>query len=112
SLAEHTQQWRERARPFLTGDRGDAFDTVAWADSLRDRCTLPPIRNDDLAAGLLHDAARIALDTVAAKRATFGHANVLAEVHRQLHGIRFATGADRLAIADRVTTSALGQALT
>ena len=111
SLAEQTQQWRERARPFLAGDRGNAGDTVAWADALRDRCSLPPIRNDDLASGLLRDAARIALDTVAAKRATFGHANVLAEVHRQLHGVRFATPADRLAIADRITTSAIDQAL-
>jgi len=48
---------------------------------------------------------------VAGKRATFTHANVLAEVHRQLHGARFATPTDRLEVADVITSAALGDAL-
>ena len=40
---------------------------------------------------MLDQLARIALAEVADKRATFTRGNVLAEVHRQLQGIRFAT---------------------
>ncbi|TAM90290.1 MAG: TrwC relaxase, partial [Jatrophihabitans sp.] len=105
SLAEQTDRWRVRARPFVGGD------TAAWADSLRDRVALPALTADSLDAGLLRDAARIALDAVAHKRSTFNHANVLAEVHRQLHGVRFATVVDRLAVAERMTAAALEQAI-
>jgi conjugative relaxase-like TrwC/TraI family protein len=105
SLAEQTERWRERARPFVGGD------TVAWADSLRGRCALPPLRADDLGSEILRDVARLALDAVATKRATFTHANVLAEVHRQLHGVRFSSPDDRLAVADRMTRTALDEAL-
>jgi conjugative relaxase-like TrwC/TraI family protein len=105
SLAEQTQSWRERARPFVGGD------TAAWAESLRGRCALPPLAASDLADEMLRDVARLALDTVASKRATFSHANVLAEVHRQLHGARFASADDRLAVADRMAALALADAL-
>ncbi|MCW2596063.1 MAG: TrwC relaxase, partial [Jatrophihabitans sp.] len=105
TLAGQTAKWRERARPFVDGD------TATWADTLRGRTVLPPLRADDIDLALLHQTARLALDTVAAKRATFAHANVLAEVHRQLHGARFATPADRLAVADRMTAAALDAAL-
>ncbi|HZC72091.1 MAG TPA: MobF family relaxase [Jatrophihabitans sp.] len=105
SLAELTEQWRERARPFVGGD------TVAWADSLRDRCPLPSLRADALNTGMLRDVALIALDSVAVKRATFTHANVLAEVHRQLHGVRFADPDERLTVADGTTAIALDEAL-
>jgi hypothetical protein len=105
SLQEQTASWRERARPFVGGD------TVAWADSLRDQIALPELRADALDPALLRDVARVALDVVASKRATFTHANVLAEVHRQLHGARFATPTDRLAVAELMASAALGEAL-
>jgi conjugative relaxase-like TrwC/TraI family protein len=105
SLAQLTEQWRERARPFVDGD------TVAWTDTLRDRCDLPALRAATIDVEMLREIARVALDTVATKRATFSHANVLAEVHRQLHGVRFADPDDRLAVADRMTTMALDAAL-
>jgi conjugative relaxase-like TrwC/TraI family protein len=105
SLAEQTRTWRERAHPFVGGD------TVAWSDSLRDRCPLPPLTSAGLSDDMLRDVARLALDTVASKRATFTHANVLAEVHRQLHGARFAGPDARMAVADRMTAIALDEAL-
>jgi ATP-dependent exoDNAse (exonuclease V) alpha subunit len=60
---------------------------------------------------ILRDAARAALATVADKRATFSHANMLAEVHRQLHGIRFTTPTERLTVAARIVDHALDEAL-
>jgi ATP-dependent exoDNAse (exonuclease V) alpha subunit len=56
---------------------------------------------------LLEAVARVAVDKVATKRSTFSHANVLAEVHRQLHGVHFATAFDRLDVADRINNAAL-----
>jgi conjugative relaxase-like TrwC/TraI family protein len=105
SLQAQTESWRERARPFIGGD------TVTWTNSLRGRTVLPPLRADDVDLAMLRHAARAALDTVAIKRATFTRANVLAEAHRQLHGARFATPHDRLAVADRMTHAALDDAL-
>ena len=55
----------------------------------------------DLAEGILADAAQVALDKVAERRATFSRANVLAEVHRQLHGVCFAAPDERIAVAER-----------
>lgn len=105
SLAEQAARWRERARPFVGGD------TVAWADGLRGRCDLPPLRADDLGAEILRDVARLTLTAVGAKRATFTHANVLAEAHRQLHGVRFADPSERITVAERMTSTALNEAL-
>jgi conjugative relaxase-like TrwC/TraI family protein len=105
SLRELTDQWRARARPFL------GADTVAWTDSLRERCALPALCADDLGSEIVRDVARLALRAVATKRATFTHANVLAEVHRQLHGVRFADPDERLRVADRMTALALDEAL-
>jgi conjugative relaxase-like TrwC/TraI family protein len=105
SLAEQTERWRARARPFVGGD------TAAWADGLRDQCPLPALHADRLDAGMLHEVAAIALAAVAGKRATFTHANLLAEIHRQLHGVRFASPRDRLTAADRMTAMALDDAL-
>ena len=48
---------------------------------------------------------------MAERRATFSRANVLAEVHRQLHGVRFASPDDRIAVAERTADLALAQSL-
>lgn len=45
------------------------------------------------------------------KRATFSHWNVAAEVHRQLHGVRFASPVDRIQAAERIIGKAIAQAL-
>jgi conjugative relaxase-like TrwC/TraI family protein len=102
SLAEQTQEWRHRARPYV----GD--DTVAWVTTLRNRNDLPPLRSDDLHDGILTDLASVAVWAVADRRATFHLANLLAEIHRQLHGIRFADPAERITVGER--TADLAQA--
>ena len=65
----------------------------------------------DLEEGMLRDARPVVADTVADKRATFTRANLLAETHRQLHGVRFATPADRIAVAEHTATLAAGRAV-
>ncbi len=103
SLAEQTQEWRERARPFV------GEDTVAWVATLRDRNDLPALRSDDLHDGILTDLARVTLWAVADRRATFHRANLLAEIHRQLHGIRFADPAERITAGERTADFAQQQ---
>ena len=60
---------------------------------------------------ILADAAGVAVRTVAERRATFSRANLLAEVHRQFHGVRFASPDDRIAVAERTADLALAQSL-
>ena len=48
---------------------------------------------------------------MAERRATFSRANVLAEVHRQFHGVRFASPDERIAVAERTADLALAQSL-
>jgi conjugative relaxase-like TrwC/TraI family protein len=105
SLSAMTDAWRDRARPYI------GADTVAWVATLRDRNDLPALTSGDLGDKILRDAASAALNTVADRRATFSHANVLAQVHRQLHGIHFNSPAERISVADRIVDHALDQAL-
>jgi len=104
-LAEMTRDWQRRAIPHV----GD--DPVAWVTSLRGRNDLPQLRADDLADEILADLAGLAADRVAERHATFSRSNLLAEVHRQLHGIRFASPEDRVAVAERTTDQALAAAV-
>ncbi|WAX55112.1 relaxase domain-containing protein [Jatrophihabitans cynanchi] len=105
SLAEQTETWRDRARPYVGND------TVAWLATLAGRNDLPALRADDLAEEILADLARSAVWTVADKRATFTRANILAEIHRQLHGARFADPADRIAVGEHTANLAVAEVL-
>ena len=105
SLAEMTESWRRRAESYI----GD--DQVSWVAELAERNDLPLLHAGDLADGILDDAAGAAVNRVAERRATFSRANVLAEVHRQLHGVRFASPEDRIAVAERTAGLALAQSL-
>ena len=105
TLAEQTANWRDRAHSHV------GTDTAGWAATLRDRNTLPALRRGDLDERMLREVAAVALATVSGRRTTFTHANVLAEVHRQLHGMRFADPDERLSVADHVTDLALDEAL-
>ena len=105
SLAEMTGGWRRRAEGYI----GD--DQVSWVAGLADRNDLPLLHAGDLADGILADAAGVAVQRVAERRATFSRANVLAEVHRQLHGVRFASPEERIAVAERTADLALAQSL-
>jgi ATP-dependent exoDNAse (exonuclease V) alpha subunit len=60
---------------------------------------------------MLRETATVVLARVGERRATFTRANLLAEAFRQVQGVRFATPADRVAIAERVATLAVDQAV-
>ena len=103
--SELTERWRGRAERYI----GD--DQCSWVAGLADRNDLPLLRAGDLADEILADAAGVAVQTVAERRATFSRANVLAEVHRQFHGVRFASPDERIAVAERTADLALAQSL-
>ncbi len=105
SLSEMTEQWRERAAPYLD------TDPVSFVTVVKDRNDLPPLRADDLATDMLGEVATLAAHKTAERHSTFSRANVLAEVHRQLHGVRFASPDDRVAVAERTADIAVGEAI-
>jgi hypothetical protein len=104
SLAEQTAQWRERAAVYVG-------EPAAWVQTLANRNDLPLLRADDFDDAMLADTGAFATMKVAERRATFTRANVLAEVHRQLHSVRFASPDDRIAVAERTANLALDQSL-
>ncbi len=79
--------------------------------TLNDRCDLPALRAGDLSVEMLAELAQLAREGTAERRSTFTRANVLAEVHRQLRGVRFASYEDRLAVAEPTAQLAPGGAL-
>ncbi len=105
SLAEMTDDWRQRAARYLDDD------PTTFVASLANRNELPLLRAGDLSQEMLQEVAGLALDMVSERHATFGRVNVLAEVHRQLHGLRFVTPDDRVAVAERTTDIALAEAI-
>ncbi len=104
TLGALMRTWRDRA--LL------AYPAPAdgWLPRVLNRPPEPPFSADDPDA--LDLIATTALDAVARKRAVFGEANVVAQVHRQLHGTRFANEIDRLTAADAITCRALGLAVS
>ena len=105
SLAELTGGWRNRAESYVgTKQR-------SWVAELADRNDLPLLHAGDLSEGILADAASVAVRTVAERRATFSRANLLAELHRQFQGVRFASPDDRIAVVERTADLATEQSL-
>ncbi|MGA2303868.1 MAG: MobF family relaxase, partial [Acidimicrobiales bacterium] len=90
TLGAMTEGWRQRAEHYV------GSDPQAWVARLSDRNDLPLLRAGDLADEILSDAVSVAIRKVSERRATFSRANVLAEVHRQFHGVRFASPEDRI----------------
>ncbi|GAA2748369.1 hypothetical protein GCM10009868_41110 [Terrabacter aerolatus] len=105
SLGDLVTGWRSRAATFV----GD--EPQAWVAGLAGRNDLPLLHAGDFAEAMLEDAARAALDVVSGKRATFTRANIFAEVLRQIHGVRFASPDDRVAVTERVTALGLQRAV-
>jgi conjugative relaxase-like TrwC/TraI family protein len=105
SLADLVEGWRGRAREVL------GSDPVAWVETLAGRNDLPLLRAGDLVEEMLTEAAKVAVHTVAEKRATFARSNVFAEVLRQFHGVRFASADERMAVVERTCDLAVGEAL-
>ena len=104
-LGAMTEGWRHRAEIHV------GTDPQAWVAGLSDRNDLPLLRAGDLADEILADAAGVAVRNVAERRATFSRANILAEVHRQFQGVRFASPDDRIAVGERTADLAVGQSL-
>ncbi len=98
SLAELTSTWRERAAAHVPED-----EQLAWVSSLAGRNDLPLLHTNDLAEPILDDAAQAVVTTVAEHHSTYGRQNLLAEAHRLLHGVRFVTPDDRVAVAEHIT---------
>jgi len=105
SLGELTDRWREEAAGYLGSEQ------VAWVTGLKNRSDLPLLRADDLAGPILEDAADAVVTSVAERRATYSRQNLLAEAHRVLHGVRFASPNDRVATAEAVTALAVSRSL-
>lgn len=80
-------------------------------ETLAGRNDLPFLRAGDLADEMLAEAAKLAVHTVAEKRSTFARSNVFAEVLRQFHGVLFATADHRMAVVERTSDLAVGEAL-
>lgn len=104
SLDELTRKWTERAATITAA-------SPELTASLAGRNEIPARRAADFPPDMASRLARTTLSEVADKRATFTRGNVLAETHRQLSGIRFATAQDRITAADAITAAALTVAL-
>ena len=106
SLAELTATWRERAAAHVPED-----ELLAWVSSLSGHNDLPLLRQGDLAESILDDAAQAVVTTVAEHHSTYGRQNLLAEAHRLLHGVRFASPDDRVAVAEQITDLAVARSV-
>jgi conjugative relaxase-like TrwC/TraI family protein len=104
-LGVMTSGWRQRAETYVGAEPED------WVSGLSERNDLPMLRAGDLADEMLSDAASVTIHKVSERRATFSRANVLAEIHRQFQGVRFASPEDRIAVAERTADLATGQSL-
>jgi conjugative relaxase-like TrwC/TraI family protein len=104
-LNELVETWRERAADFI------GTDQTSWVNQLAGRHQQRLLTAADLGEGILADAATLVLAKVAEKRATFTRANLVAETHRQFHGVRFATPGDRINVAERTATLAADRAV-
>lgn len=97
SLAELTADWRDRATGVLSEN------ATAWAQHLLEQGSGEArLRADDLGQEQVSDLAAVVLMEVSNRRAVWGRLNLHAEAMRQLMDVRFATTADRLAVADRI----------
>ncbi len=106
SLAELISTWRERAAAHVPEEQ-----QLAWVSSLAGRNDLPLLHHGDLAELILDDAAQVVVTTVAEHHSTYGRQNLLAEAHRVLHGVRFATPDDRVAVAEHITDLAVARSV-
>ncbi len=101
SLAEQTDQWRQRARRYVGGD------TVAFVLKLAGQGPKTPrLRLDDLTPAARDEVANRVIRAVGDVRSTYTRANLVAETHRQMHGWRFADPTDRLAGAEAIADAA------
>jgi conjugative relaxase-like TrwC/TraI family protein len=107
SLSELTAEWRSR-----TSGQVPEHEQMAFVESLKDRNDLPLLSSGDLGEAILADAAEAVVVTVAERHSTYGRQNLLAEAHRMLHGVRFVSPDDRVAVAARITELAVASSVS
>ena len=106
SLEELTDGWRTRASGHVGVSRWRGWRASRTANDL------PLLRADDLGDPILTDAFEAVLASVAERDATYGLHNLLAETHRILRGVGFASPYDRVTVAERITDLAVGHSLS
>jgi hypothetical protein len=106
SLSQLTDTWPSRAEAHVAKDEQPAF-----VSSLKNRNELPLLHAADLGEAILSDAAEAVVTTVAEHHSTYGRQNLLAEAHRILHGVRFASPDDRVAVAEHIAELAIARSV-
>lgn len=101
SLAELTENWRNRAGTIL------GTDATSWARTV----TATPdatrlLRADDVPLDLIAEMGQVVVGEVGEKRSTWRRWNLHAEASRQLMGWRFASMRDREAITGMIVDAA------
>ena len=100
SLADLTDEWRQRAGDLL------GEDATAWARAVTDNEPRPLLRVDDIDLDLVDELGRAVVEQVGEKRATWRRWNLVAEASRQTMQWRFATTQDREAVVGMVADAA------
>jgi conjugative relaxase-like TrwC/TraI family protein len=109
SLADLSEQWRERAGRIL------GQDPTAWAQGLLSAALAEPgqvFTAGDVPQDVVDMAASVVLGVVGDKRATWKHWNLWAEAERQTMHWRMATHQDRVQIVARIVAQAEGGSVT
>ncbi len=106
SLADLNCTWRERASEYVPKEK-----QLGWVSSLAGRNDLPLLHSYDLAEPILDDAAATVVASVAEHHSTYGRQNLLAEAHQLLHGVRFASPDDRVAVAEHIADLAVARSV-
>ena len=109
SLADLSEQWRERAGRIL------GQDPTEWAQGLLSAALADPgqvFTAGDVPQDVVDMAASVVLGVVGDKRATWKHWNLWAEAERQTMHWRMATHQDRIEVVARIVTQAEGGSVT
>jgi conjugative relaxase-like TrwC/TraI family protein len=107
SLVDLTAEWRTRASGRL------GVEATAWAETLMDAVGAvdAPLSIDDVPVAAIETIAADVVAAVEAKRAVWGHWNLLAEASKRTGDLRFATTADREAVVSMVVDAAKVQSV-
>lgn len=100
SLADLTEEWRERATAILGEDAG------AWTRKILAHDRQRMFRADDLPLDRIQEIGQAVMEAVGEKRSTWHRWNLSAEASRQLMGIRFSSVRDREAVTGLVVDAA------
>lgn len=101
SLAELTEQWRDRATRVL------GEDSTTWAGTiLTTSVGSPLLRADDIPLEAIQEIGQAVVHEVGQRRSTWQRWNLYAEAARQLTDLRFASTIDREAVTGLIVDAA------